>query len=168
MRRFWAGFLESSDQLVIWGGRTAGILLLAITALIDLEILLRVFADRSLHVVEEFSGYGMAAIIFLGAGYTLLKGEHVRVQILYERLRQSGRLWLERLALVVGIVLATILLLAFFDFFMNSLRFGTRSFTVARTPMIIPHGVVVIGLFLLWLSFVTLFIRTLLPIRSQE
>lgn len=148
-----------SEMLVHIGGRAAAALLLAVTLLIDLEILLRIFADRSLHVTEEFSGYAMAGIVFLGAGHTLMKGEHIRVQILYDRLSRNGQRWLDAFALVVSLVLASLLLSSFFDFFMSSVRFGTRSFSVSRTPMVIPHGIVVIGLALLWVAFLLLLVR---------
>ncbi len=139
-------------RLVAAGGWLAGFLLLATTALISTEIVLRMFGS-STQVAEEYSGYFLAAMIYIGAAYTLQKGEHIRVEILRERLGERAGLWLERFVLIVGLIFASLLVYAFFKQFNASLTRGSRSFMPSRTPLAIPHAAILLGAGLLWLEF---------------
>ncbi len=148
--------------LVTLYGWVAGVFLIATTLLIFSEITLRLLAGRSTLVAQEYSGYLLAAIIYGAAGYTLLKGEHIRVGLVYERLGPRGQLWLDRIALALGLFFATLLVLAFYSLFADSLHYHTRSFTPARTPMVYPHGAVLVGAVMLWLGFFARLVETFL------
>lgn len=154
--------------LVYAGGWLAGALLLATTALIALEIVLRLGFGTSTQVAEEYSGYFLAAMIYLGAAHTLQRNEHIRVAFLQQRLGPRGRRWLERLALAAGLLFATLLTLAFAKLFGDSLRYDSRSFMPSRTPLAIPHAAVLAGAALLWLQFLAMFLGSWLPPRSQR
>ncbi len=145
------------------GGYLAGALLVATTLLITTEILLRSLFGRSTQVAEEYSGYLLAAMIYVGAAYTLAHKEHIRVEILRERLGARGRVWLERFALAVGLAFASLLLYAFFGLFADSLSHGSRSFMPSRTLMAVPHGAIFVGAALLWLQFLGLLLESWLP-----
>ncbi len=149
------------EALVTLAGWVAGALLVATTALIFTEIALRLLAGRSTLVAQEYSGYLLAAMIYGAAGYTLAKGEHIRVGLVYERLSPRGRRWLDRVALLLGLFFSTLLVLAFYSLFADSLHYHTRSFTPARTPMVYPHGGALFGAALLWVEFFALFLKSL-------
>jgi C4-dicarboxylate transporter, DctQ subunit len=148
------------------GGWLAGALILATTGLILAEIAGRAFLGRSTRLAEEFSGYFLAATILFGAAYALREGEHIRIGILRERLNPRAKLWLDRLALLIGTLLCGLLTWALYGLFSESLAYGVRSLHHSRTPMAIPHGAVMIGAGLLALQFLALFIRSWLPRRE--
>ena len=154
-----------AEALVTLAGWVAGAFLIVTTALIFTEIALRLLLGRSTLVAQEYSGYLLAAMIYGAAGYTLLKGEHIRVGLVYERLSERGKLWLDRLALALGLFFATLLVIAFYDLFIDSLRYKTRSFTPARTPMVYPHGAVLAGAVTFWLAFFALLVRSFVEKR---
>jgi len=154
-----------AEALVTLAGWVAGAFLIVTTALIFSEISLRLLAGRSTLVAQEYSGYLLAAMIYGAAGYTLLKGEHIRVGLVYERLSPWGQLWLDRVALALGLFFATLLVLAFYGLFADSLHYHTRSFTPARTPMVYPHGVALVGAGTLWLAFFALLLKSFLDPR---
>lgn len=152
-------FVRAAGAAVTLGERLAGVLLVGIVLLIDVQIVTRFLGGRSLHITEEYSAYGMVAIVFLGSGYALLTDKHIRVSIIYERLGMRGKLWLDRIAHIVGFILLTILLLGFFEFFTSASRSGLKSITVARTPLSYPYGIALVGIALFWLSFLAQLIR---------
>ena len=154
--------------LATFGGYVAGLFLLATVALILAEIGSRSFVGRSTRLAEEFSGYFLAATILVGAAYTLASGEHIRILILRERLSESARRWLDRLALAVGVVLSGGLVVALYLLFHESLAYGVRSLHPSRTPLAIPHGAVLLGALLLWLQFLALFIESWLPSEGRK
>jgi TRAP-type C4-dicarboxylate transport system permease small subunit len=160
--------LSAAEGLASLGRWLAGGILLAATGLITAEIVLRALFNRSTFAVEEFSGYAMAAMIFLGAAHTLQRGGHIRIRLFSDRLGPGGRLWLERLALAVGVAFASLLLYAFFNLFWDSWSYGTRSLYPSRTPRYLPHGLVLVGIALLWLEFVVLLARSWLHAPSPE
>ncbi len=154
-----------AKALATLSGWVAGAFLIVTTALIFTEITLRLLAGRSTLVAQEYSGYLLAAMIYGAAGYTLLKGEHIRVGLVYERLSDRGKLWLDRIALALGLFFSTLLVLAFYNLFADSLHYHTKSFTPARTPMVYPHGAVLAGSVTLWLAFFALLIESFLDPR---
>ena len=154
--------VKLAGALVTLMGWVAGALLIITTALIFTEISLRLLAGRSTLVAQEFSGYLLAAMIYGAAGYTLMKGEHIRVGLVYERLSPRGQIWLDRVALALGLFFASLLVLAFWNLFSDSLHYKTRSFTPAHTPMVYPHGAVLLGSITLWLAFLALLLRSFL------
>jgi len=154
--------LNLLKRLVEFGGWLAAFLLLATTVLISSEIFLRTFFGRSTQVAEEYSGYFLAAIVYMGAAYTLQKGEHIRVEIIRERLGKVAGLWLERIVLLIGLGFSVLLAYTFFDQFMSSVQYDSRSFMPSRTRLAIPHGAITIGAVLLCIQFFVLFIETFL------
>ncbi len=58
----------------------------------------------------EVQWYLFAAVVMLGAAYTLLKNEHVRVDLVYGMLSERGKLWVDVFGLIVFMLPATILL----------------------------------------------------------
>ncbi|WP_457631389.1 TRAP transporter small permease subunit, partial [Oceanithermus sp.] len=83
-------FIRAAERLATLSGWVAGLLLLATTTLILFEIAYREFAGRSTFIAEEYSGYFMAAMVYLAAGYALQKGEHIRVGLVRERLSPAA------------------------------------------------------------------------------
>ncbi len=142
------------------GGYLAGVLMVGTSALILLEIVLRLLFNSSTQVAEEFSGYALAGMIYLGAAYTLIHKEHIRVEILREWLDGRARLWLERFALTIGVVFAALLTYAFFALFWDSFVNGTRSFMPSRTPLAVPHAMIFLGSALLFLQFLGLLLES--------
>src|SRR3712207_723699 len=58
----------------------------------------------------EVQWYLFAAVVMLGASYTLLRNEHVRVDLVYGALGHRGKLWVDVLGLLVFLLPATALL----------------------------------------------------------
>jgi TRAP-type mannitol/chloroaromatic compound transport system permease small subunit len=58
----------------------------------------------------EVQWYLFAAVVMLGASYTLVRNEHVRVDLVYGMLPERGKLWVDVFGLIVFMLPATILL----------------------------------------------------------
>jgi len=148
-------------------GGLAGVLLVGMVLHILLEIVLRAFFSTSTFVLDEFVGYGVAAITFLSLGYTLEHGALIRVNILLARARGP----LQRILEVVAAT-CTLALLTFFGWFFwfrvaRHLSRGTVSSSIAQVPMWIPEGLVLIGLGLFWLQMFAYLLRMLFAPADQ-
>ena len=58
----------------------------------------------------EVQWYLFAAVVMLGASYTLFRNEHVRVDLFYGWMSERGRLWVDVFGLIVFLLPAMILL----------------------------------------------------------
>lgn len=142
-------------------GGLAGLLLVAMVLHILLEIVLRAFFSTSTFVLDEFVGYGVAAITFLSLGYTLEHGALIRVNLVLGRTHGRARRALEVLA--AGLTLGLLTFLGWFFWFRvaRHVSRGTVSNTIAQVPMWIPEGLVLLGLGLFWLQMFAYLLRML-------
>ncbi|MEO1331301.1 MAG: TRAP transporter small permease [Pseudomonadota bacterium] len=128
------------------GAALAALLIVYILGHILLEIALRVVFSRSTYVLDEFVGYAVAALTFLGLGHAFRSGDLIRVDLITARLDREQRRALE-LASVAATLLAT-LFCAFWvgrDALRNLLR-GAVSESVAEVPLWLPLGMVLLGM----------------------
>ena len=77
--------------------------------------------DLSSNAWLEIQWYLFAAIVMLGASYTLKRNEHVRVDIVYAMLSERGKEWLDLVGTAVFLV-PSMLVIAYYSwpFFMQS------------------------------------------------
>jgi len=112
-----AGFAVVADYLVLFA-----VLISAGNATV------RYLLDISSNAFLEIQWYMFAAMVMLGASYTLKMNEHVRVDLVFGSLSERGRLWVD----VVGIslfLLPVMSVLAWLSLpvFLNSWRSGEMS-----------------------------------------
>lgn len=82
-------------------GRAILWLVLASTAISALNALVRKIFDFSSNAYLEIQWYLFAAVFLLGAGYTFLKNEHVRIDAVSARWSRRTQVWVD----VIGIAL---------------------------------------------------------------
>ncbi|UTW11715.1 TRAP transporter small permease subunit [Marinobacterium rhizophilum] len=135
-------------------GMMAMLLIIYITGHILLEIILRLFGT-STFVLDEFVGYAVATMAFLGLGYALERGSLVRVNVLLDRLPSRWH-WLPDLISTLAALTAFAWLSWFWGLNVwRSYQRGTLSETLAETPLWIPEGMVLLGMLLLCLTLLS-------------
>ena len=83
------------DAVNGWVGRAVSwLVLIAILVSAGNAILRKAFSVSS-NAWLELQWYLFSAVFLLAAGYTLLKGEHVKVDILYGRCSRRTQIWIE-------------------------------------------------------------------------
>lgn len=73
------------ESIVVWIGRAVAWLTLAMVLLTVAVVVLRYFFSSGRIWMQELVTWSHAAVFLLGAGYTLARDEHVRVDVLYRR-----------------------------------------------------------------------------------
>jgi TRAP-type mannitol/chloroaromatic compound transport system permease small subunit len=84
---------EKVGRSVIW------LVLIAVLISAGNAIIRKVF-DMSSNAWLEVQWYLFSAIFLLAAGYTLMRNEHVRIDVLVHRLPKRGQIWVDILGLV--------------------------------------------------------------------
>jgi TRAP-type C4-dicarboxylate transport system permease small subunit len=157
-----------TETLSDWMARLSAVILGLMTLLILVEILLWNTLSKTTLIADEYSAYGLAAIIFLGAGYCLKEKGHIRITLILGFLPQ-------RLAAVITF-LATAMTTAFmgylwwylFKMVQATIRYQSTSGTLTQTPLWIPQTLMLVGAacFLIQLFGTTL--KTFMAIHTQE
>ena len=78
-------------------GRTVYWLILAMVLVSSGNAVVRYIFDKSSNAWLELQWYLFSAVFLLGAGYTLLNNEHVRIDIIIGRLPPRVRAWIDLL-----------------------------------------------------------------------
>ena len=144
---------------VLLGGHLMGWLLMVLMFMILIEVLTRYILQSPLSIAEEYGGYMLVAITFLGLGYTWKERGHVRVEWVINALSLKVQSWLRLITLIMATAFALIMIKASYDLVSYSYLFGTRSGSWLRTPLIWPQIVLIIGAVLLFIQLIAELIR---------
>lgn len=94
---------------------------------------------------DAYAGYAMAACGFLALAYTFKHGEHIRVNLLLDRLGARMRRLAEWFALLVALAVSGTLAIYSARMVWFSYEFGDRSQGIDATPLWIPQLLMAVG-----------------------
>ena len=109
----------------------------------------------------EFAGYFLAAATFFALADTLKSGQHIRVNLILQRLPDRVQHYLEGWCCLLGSILS-----AYFTFWAanlvrESIEFGDLSPGIIAVPLWIPQLAMALGLVVLTICFIDLFVQVL-------
>ena len=106
---------------VIW-------LILASTVISGVNAVVRKAFDMSSNAYLEVQWYLFAAAILLAAGYTLLNGEHVKIDVISGKLSKRAQIWIDVFGFVVFLTPVCLAILWYgIPFFLKGLYSGEMS-----------------------------------------
>ena len=92
MLQAWINRIES---IINFSGRAVSWLTLLMVITTFLVVVLRYVFDYGLIAMQESIIYMHAIIFLIGAAYTLQQNSHVRVDIIYQKLSEKNRAWVD-------------------------------------------------------------------------
>ncbi len=138
-------FTRLVENLSDWIARISAVMLGLMTILILVEIFLWNIFTKTTLIADEYCAYGLAAIIFLGAGYCLKERGHIRITLVLGFLPEK----LSRIITfaATGITTAFMGYLWWYLFKMvgATVRYNSTSGTLTNTPLWIPQTLMLIG-----------------------
>jgi len=87
--------IKNIETFIEWTGRTISWLTLGMVLLTFLVVLLRYVFNTGWIALQESINYMHALVFLIGAAYTLKHNEHVRVDIIYSKLSERGKAWID-------------------------------------------------------------------------
>ncbi len=132
----------------------SGALLVALLALINVEVVARYVFARSTMIADEFGGYLFAWIVLLGAIQALRGDRYLSMTALVDRVGPHGRAALAIVGAATGLAVSLVLLHATLDLALTSYRFGTRSIQPSGIGLFWVQLPLPVGYALLVLAFV--------------
>lgn len=116
------------DAINLWVGKGASWLVLLTVLISAGNAVVRKAFDMSSNGFLEIQWYLFSAVFLLGAGYTLLRNEHIRIDLIQGRLSRRGQAWIDILGTLFFLLpMAVIVTYEVWPFFMQSFRSNEMS-----------------------------------------
>lgn len=148
--------------------RISGVMLGLMTILILVEIFLWNTLQKTTLIADEYCAYGLAAIIFLGAGYCLKEKGHIRITLVLGLLPDKMSRIITFLASGITTIFMGYLWWYLFKMVKATLRYNSTSGTLTNTPLWIPQTVMLIGAAFFLIQVVATTAKTYQAIRTGE
>ncbi len=152
-------FDDTVFRLSKLAAQVSAVLLVYMVLHILIEIVLRGFFDSSTYVLDEFIGYGVAAITFLALGYAFEEGALIRVNLVLIRTKGAVRRGLEVFCVVATLGVIGYLGWYFWRDWQRAWERGEVSPSIAEIPVWIPLGLVMLGYILFTLQLFAYLVR---------
>lgn len=153
-----ADFIERLNQ---WLGKAVSFLLVAMIATVCYEVMARYFFNRPTIWSLELNTYMLCVYSLIGGGFTLLRGGHVNVDILYGRFTYRTRAVLDCLTSFFFFIFVGVLLWHGWEMSYGSLVQKETSGTLLDWPLFPTKFLVPIAAFLLLLQGMVKFMNDL-------
>ena len=151
----------AASMLSCLAGWLSGAILIYMVAHTVLEIVLRNVFNRSTFVLDEFVGYGMAAITFLALGHALERGQLIRVNLLLGMLGGLARRLIELFCILATLAITVFAGWFFYQVMQRQWLRGAVSHSLAEVPLWIPYAIVLSGLGVFALQLIAYLLRIL-------
>ncbi|WP_106419327.1 TRAP transporter small permease subunit [Salinicola tamaricis] len=151
-----------------WAARLIGLLLLAVVAMVILEVVSRKLLGRSFEGVQETAGYVLAVLSAWGLSHTLVERAHIRIDVGYSKLPSAARAALDLLSILAVNLVGWMIVIHAWPVFSGSLSNHTTANTPLSTPLWIPQLVWVLGYTWFALAAAVLAIRALLAAAGGD
>lgn len=141
-----------------------------VVVVVFVDVVMRYAFNTSFVFTQELEWHLFAFIFLMGAGYTLLKDGHVRVDIFYQSMSAKSQAWINLLGVLFFLIPGCVMIIA------TSLSFVASSWAVMEgspDPGGIPYRFVLkacipAGFILVLLQGISLGIKSLLTIVGKE
>jgi TRAP-type C4-dicarboxylate transport system permease small subunit len=155
-----------AERVAYAAGYLAGLVLLAIIALTMVEVVSRYVLNNPLILSDEFGGYAMVAISFLGMAYCAMERSHIRITFIVEALsaRRAGAIRLFTLAL--GVLFVAVSAWVSWQFLADSFTRDMRSNSLLMLPLKWPQMAIPIGFTLFAVVFAGLLAKAIRDFRA--
>jgi TRAP-type mannitol/chloroaromatic compound transport system permease small subunit len=143
---------KAIDALSEWVGKAVAWLILAAVLISAGNAVVRKAFNASSNGLLEIQWYLFAAVFLLAAGYTLLRGEHVKIDVVFGRFSKRTQIKIELFGFCVFLLpFVYAVLVEFTPLFLKALNSGEMSENAGgliRWPVyaMVPIGFVLLGL----------------------
>lgn len=155
------------DNLSGVGGWVAGIFMAVGLAISVAEIVFRSFLGKTLYIADEYTGYLMAMLTFMGLAYTLRERGHIRMMFLPHFIKGRAHVVFNMVCFTLGFLFCVGLTLFTWEFFWDSVVNESQSMQISETYLAIPQFFLPVGSLLMMLQFAAEFLKGIAMLRQD-
>jgi TRAP-type mannitol/chloroaromatic compound transport system permease small subunit len=161
-------FLRYVDAINSWVGRVIGFAVIPITVIATIEVVLRYIFNRPTIWAWEINIQLMASMAILGAGYALLHGAHVKMDVFVERFSPRTRALIDLTTAVLFFFICVIIIYESAIMAWRAIEIREIFPSPLASPVYIFKSLLPFGAFLLLLQGIAKFIRDLDIVFSSK
>jgi len=168
--KFIKAYIKFIDKLNDKIGNWVSWLTALLTLVVCFDVFVRYFLRESSVGFQEFEWHLFAIIFLLSAAYTLKIDQHVRVDVIYTRLSDKKKAYVDFFgSLIFLIPFCVVLIMASKNFVINSFSMGETSPDAGGLPArYILKAVIPLSIFLMLLQGISLTFKSFLTIKTQN
>jgi TRAP-type C4-dicarboxylate transport system permease small subunit len=149
-------------------GYVSGVLILASMLIICYGVVLRYVLGASTVWQTELAVYFLMFAAFVGGAYGLKHGDHVKLDVVVNRLPGRVRLFTNFVAAVLGFLFIAVIGVLSFELWWDAVQTGRRSSTAWNIPLAIPYFMLPLGMTLMALQYLVIAAEILRKFISGE
>jgi TRAP-type C4-dicarboxylate transport system permease small subunit len=134
------------DAVERWLGTVFGLILLALSAVVTVETLVRKLFNVSLQGADELGGYALAVGATIAFSLAVMGRTHIRVDVFHDRLPRALQTALNVLSIASLAAFATLLAVLAWFVIQDTRAYGSVAQTPWATPLVIPQTAWLAGL----------------------
>ena len=167
--KFLRQYIAVADRLVEAVGKAVSWLTALLVVLICYDVVSRYLFNKSSVAIYELEWHIFALIFLIGAAYAFKHDRHVRVDVIYSKLSEKSKAWINLIGTVVLLLpFCVILLKAGFDFVSNSYRLLESSADAGGLPArYLIKAAIPLGFLFVTIQAFSVIFRSILIIRDQ-
>jgi TRAP-type C4-dicarboxylate transport system permease small subunit len=151
-----SAFFRLIDKLSELAGYASGVLILISMITVCYGVVLRYVLGASTVWQLELSTYLLMFAAFVGGAYGLKHGDHVKIDIVVDRLPEKTRLYVRLLASVLGFLFIVLVGIIACFLWWETTEAGRTSGTAWNVPLTYPYLIVPLGMTLIALQYLVL------------
>ncbi len=136
-------------RATLLGAYAAGVGVLYMTIFITWDVAMRFFLNMPTIWVDELSNYTLVLMTFLGLSWALSERAHIRIDIVVSRLPRGIANWQKVIASVAFLLFTCLLFLWTWQYFWETVQFGSTTRTIWNPPLAPWQSAIPIGFFIL-------------------
>jgi TRAP-type C4-dicarboxylate transport system permease small subunit len=160
--------IRQIETLSDWAAKISAVFLGLMSLLILIEIFVWNFFEKTTLIADEYSAYGLAAIIFLGAGFCLKEKGHIRITLILGLLPEKASRIITFISTCITTCFMGYIWWYLFKMVKATVRYSSTSGTLTNTPLWIPQTVMLIGAACFLIQFLGTAARTYQAIGTGE
>ena len=149
-------------------GYVSGVLILASMLIICYGVVLRYVLGASTVWQTELAVYFLMFAAFVGGAYGLKHGDHVKLDVVVNRLPGRVRLFTNFVAAVLGFLFIAVIGVLSFELWWDAVQTGRRSSTAWNIPLAYPYFMLPLGMTLMALQYLVIAAEILRKFISGE
>lgn len=137
MPEFIRRYVRIVDRLSEWAGWLAAALIFVMIATLLMDAVTRNVINMPVHWAIEFTQFTLAAYYFLGGPFTLMRDDHVRMDLFYASLSERGKARLDLVTVWCLIFYLAVMLMGSVSSLQYAIATDERRFSMWN-PSVIP------------------------------
>ena len=161
-------YVNTIDYISLKTGRATMYLVFVMMFILILSFVTRNIINIPLIWIIEMAQFVMTGYYLLGGGYSMLTDDHVRMDLIYSKLKDKTKALLDSLTSVFLIFYLVVLLIGSISSLTYTLETNQRLFT-AWAPYVWPiKSIMTFGILLMLLQSIAIFFKDIAKVLARE